>query len=345
MDHVLTMAFDPAQVRTDAARTREFYRELLDRVTALPGVEQAALAQSVPFGMTAAQKQVRIDGEDGPLAAWSNAVTPEYFTVMRMPVLEGRAFTSGDRIESPRAAVINRELARRFERRERTALGQTMQMDGRRVEVVGVVQDAKYFDLSESPKPFLYLPFAQSPASRMVLHVKTKGAPEALVSATLAAARGIDAGQPVSEIRPLRESVEGGALFGIRIGVRLTMAAAACALLLALAGLYVTVAGTTLRRRREMGMRKALGAGRGAVLALTVRESAAMALAGVALGAAGAAFATRWLAAFRMGAKNPDVGVLAAAAGVVIVMSLAACTLASWKSSGMEPAVALRERV
>ena len=166
-----------------------------------------------------------------------------------------------------------------------------------------------------------------------------------MASAALAAARGIDPRQPVSEIRSLSESVEGGALFGMRIGVRLTMAAAAGALLLALAGLYVTVASATARRRREMGIRKTLGAGRGAVLALILRGSAAMALVGVALGGAAAAAAARWLAAFRMGATNPDAGVLAAAATAVLLLSLAACVIAAWRLSGMEPAVALRENV
>jgi len=336
LDHVLTMTFDPAQVRIGSIGAREFYRELLAGVTALPGVERAALAQSIPFGMTGSQRRVEFVAGEEIVSVWSNAVTPEYFALMKMRMVEGRSLSATDRMESPRVAVINRELARRSEH----PLGRSMLVDGQRVEVVGIVENAKYFDVGESPKPFLYLPFAQRPASRMALHVETRDAPESMISAVVAAARDIDARQPMSEIRSLCEAVEGGALFGMRIGVRLTMAAAAGALSLALVGLYVTVASAAERRRREMGIRGALGTGRGALLALSLRGTVGMAFAGVSFGACAACAATYWMVAAGL-----SVGVFTAAAAVVICATLAAGALAAWSICSMEPAVALREPV
>jgi predicted permease len=111
IDHVLTMAFDPAQMRADQAHTRAFYRELLDRVRQLPGVKAAALAQSVPLGLTGAQRQVKIDDADR-ISVWMNTASPGYFELMRMAVVTGRAFNDRDTETSPRVAIVNQAMAK-----------------------------------------------------------------------------------------------------------------------------------------------------------------------------------------------------------------------------------------
>ena len=110
-DHILTMTFDPSQTQAGETRTRAFYRELLDRVSRLPGVRAAALAQSVPLGFTAAQKQVKIASAD-PIAVWMNTVTPGYFALMHMPLIAGRDFDVRDTFRTAPVAVINDTLAR-----------------------------------------------------------------------------------------------------------------------------------------------------------------------------------------------------------------------------------------
>ena len=135
-DHVAVMTFDPAQTGYSETRTRAFYRELMERVRSLPGVKGAALAQSVPLGMTGAQKQIRI-GDQEEMTVWMNIVTPEYFELMHIRFIRGGTFDERDRV------VINAELAKRI------GIGEKMNVAGRLVEVIGVVKTAKYMRWDE----------------------------------------------------------------------------------------------------------------------------------------------------------------------------------------------------
>jgi putative ABC transport system permease protein len=223
-----------------------------------------------------------------------------------------------------------------------------MEINGQKVEIVGVVRTAKYFEVSEAPRPYFYLPYSQNYASRMVLHVETTGSPAGAAPAVLATARGIDATQPVSEIRSLEQYFSQGALFGARIGLLVTASAGACALLLALTGLYGSVASSVQRRRREIGIRSALGANRYAIVRLVLGKGAMLALAGTAAGSAAAFAASPWL--IQTGLKNiadarTDSGAeaLALAALLVMMASLAACLIPALQAARVDPAVALRQ--
>jgi len=351
IDHVLTMAFDPAQVRADEAHARGFYRELLNRVRQLPGVKAAALAQSVPLGLTGAQRQVKIGDTDRGASVWMNTASPGYFEVMRMTVVAGRAFTDRDTVNSPRVAIVNQAMEKLWPNSD--ALGRRMEVNGQKIEIVGVVRTAKYFEVSEAPRPYFYLPYSQNYASRMVLHVETAGSPAGAAPAVLAAARAVDATQPVSEIRSLEQYFSQGALFGARIGLLVTASAGGCALVLALTGLYGSVASTVQRRRREIGIRAALGANRYAVVRLVLGKGAMLALAGTAAGSAAAFAASPWLiktGLIETGLKktvgaSPDsgAGALALAALVVMIASLAACLIPALRAARVDPAVALRQ--
>jgi len=351
-DRVLVMAFDPAQLREDEPRSRAFYKTLLDGVAQMPGIRSAALAQSVPLGMTGAQKQVRIADALEPTAVWMNTVTPGYFELMRMPLLEGRGFEVSDTAESAAVAVVNEEMAKLWPVRSsgslaarQAALGQVMTVAGHQVHVVGVVRTAKYFDISEAPRPFFYLPFAQSYTSRMFLHVETAGAPANVAPAVVTYARFIDPRQPVSEVRALDRYFDEGALFGLRTGVRVTGAAALCALLLALAGVFVSLERTVQCSRREIGIRLALGATpSGIARYFTLR--------GMRLVALGATVGTA-LAAIGVTAPIPGVslrtadgfpsGALVCAFASVWLVGVAACLIPALRAAAADPAVALRQ--
>jgi predicted permease len=349
IDHVLTMAFDPAQGRADQAHTRGFYRELLDRVQQLPGVKAAALAQSVPLGLTGAQWQVKINDADR-ISVWMNTASPGYFELMRMAVVTGRAFNDRDTENSLRVAVVNQAMAKLWPNGE--ALGRRMEINGQKLEIVGVVRTAKYFEVSEGPRPYFYLPYSQNYASRMALHVETTGSPADTAPAVLAAARGVDATQPVSEIRSLEQYFSQGALFGARMGLLVTASAGGCALLLALIGLYGSVASTVQRRRREIGIRAALGANRYAIVRIVLGHGAKLALAGTAAGSVGALAARPLLTRAgltNLSAESADswanngVGVLALAALLVVMASVAACLMPALRAARVDPAVALRQ--
>ena len=338
IDHVLAMAFDPAQVRAGEAHAHGFYRELLDRVRQLPGVKAAALAQSVPLGLTGAQRQVKIDDADR-ISVWMNTVSPGYFELMRMPLVAGRAFDNRDTEKS--VAIVNQAMAKLWP--ASGALGRRMEIDGQKIEIVGVVRTAKYFEVSEGPRPYFYLPYAQNYASRMVLHVETAGSPAAAAPAVLAAARSIDATQPVSEIRSLDQYFSQGALFGARMGLLVTASAGGCALLLALTGLYGSVASTVQRRRREIGIRAALGADRCAIVTLVVGQGVKLALAGTAAGTAAALAARPWLMKVTGAGAGGGVEELAPAALIVMLTSLGACLIPAVRAARVDPSVALRQ--
>ena len=365
-DHILTMTFDPSQAQSDETRTRAFYRELLERVSLLPGVRAAALAQSVPLGFTAAQKQVKIAGpgadaaSNRPMAVWMNTVTPGYFELMRMPLIAGRDFDARDTERTTPVAVVNEALAQFWAGRDGSAqaagqrqtigqspaVGQIMEIDGRRVEVVGIVKTAKYQQAGEAPRPFLYLPYEQNFVPRLTLHVQTYGAPSAMAPSVVAAARAIDPAQPASEIRPLDRFLSQGALFTARIGVSVTAAAGGCAWALSLTGLYACIASAVHRRRREIGIRRALGATRWSVTRLVLLQGAKFIFAGIAAGLLFAALAQRWTGQITVpiASRNHETGLpaLALAGLIVAAAGLGACFIPAWRAAGEDPAVALR---
>ena len=347
-DHILLATFDPSQTRASEGRTRAFYRELLDRGRQLPGVRAAALAQSVPFGFTASQKQVKIASISlDPMGLWMNTVTPDYFELMRIPVVAGRGFAESDTDRTPAVAIVNQAIAQFWPERRafsQTALGQIMEIDGRKVEIVGVVKTAKYQQVGESPKPFFYLPYSQNFVARLTLHVLTQGPPGGAAPAVMAAAHALDPTQPVTEVRPLDQLLSQSAFFGARIGFGVTLAAGGCAGLLSLTGLYVCVASSVVRRRREIGIRSALGAGRGAITRLVVAQGARLTAAGVAIGLLLAVAAHQWTWRVASVGRSLDLRALVLAGAMVAAASLTACFVPAWRASRSDPAVTLRRR-
>ena len=199
-DKISVITFDPGQSGYSEARTRGFYRELTERVKELPGVTGVALAQSVPLGMTGAQKQIRIRNED-EMTVWMNVVTPEYFSLMHMGLVAGRGFDDRD------GAIVNEELAKRV------SIGEKMRVNGRMVEVVGIVKTAKYMRWDEAPRPFFYLPYKQNYASRMTLHIESR-------AGVLEAVRKMARDVPASDARKMREYFDNGAMFGVKVALR-----------------------------------------------------------------------------------------------------------------------------
>jgi hypothetical protein len=343
-DHILLLSFDPSQVRTDETHGRAFYRELLQRTDELPGVRATSLAQSVPLGFTGVQERVKIEAA-GPDAFdyWMNIVTPGYFELMRMPLMGGRDFSLRDVTDSPPVAIVNQTLARLWPGGK--ALGRTFEMGGRPVEIVGIVQTAKYLKVGEAPRPFFYLPYAQRYAPRMTLHVQTQGPPADAAPGVLAVARALDPTQPVGEVRSLDEYFERGALFLARIGVDITAAAGGCALLLALVGSYSCLASAVGRRGRELGIRRALGATRCDIIRLVLSQGLRLAAFGVVIGLGTALAIGNWAGSMVPGGALSlrSLVVSQALAGTfVTAANLAACLIPAWRAAGVDPSITLR---
>ena len=287
----------------------------------MPGVRAVALAQSVPLGMTGAQKQIRIGGGD-EMTVWMNIVTPEYFDLLHMGSGCGRVAIDISR----GGAIVNEELAKRV------GIGEKMSVGGRMVEVIGIVKTAKYMRWDEAPRPYFYLPYAQNYASRMTVHVEA-------AQDVLGAVRKLAGDVPSSDARALGEYFDNGAMFGVNVALRVAEVVGGGGLLLALAGLYGVVSSAVGRRRREMGIRVALGARQGRVFALIVRQGMTMAMAGTFVGLALAAFSARLVP----GSGLSSIWASAGAAGVMMGASFMACAVPAIRALRVDAAKVFRE--
>jgi predicted permease len=320
-DRIAVMTFDPGQAGYNETRTRAFYRELMGRVEALPGVKGVALAQSVPLGFTGAQKAIRI-GDQDEQTVWMNIVTPEYFERMHIGFVEGRTFD--DRDSAP--VIVNQELAKRI------AVGEKMKVAGRTVQVVGIVKTARYMRWDEPPRPFFYLPYAQNYASRMTLHVESVGN-------IFEPVRALSPNVPMSDVRMLREYFDNGAMFAVNAALRIAAITGGLGLLLALVGLYGVVSSSVDRRRREIGIRIALGACHSTVFALIVREGMTLAILATFVGLIGGQCGSHLLPA----SGTVSIWVSTAAAALMIGASLLACAVPAFRALRIDPAAILRE--
>jgi predicted permease len=324
---ISVMTFDPAQSGYDETRTRGIYRELMERVKVLPGVRGVALAQSVPFGMTGAQKQVRIRNED-EITVWSNIVSSEYFDRMRIGLIAGRTFEDRDGA----VAIVNQELGKRVK------VGEHVVVAGKSVEVIGIVKTVKYMHWDDAPKPFLYLPYSQNYISRMTLHIESDAQVFAVV-------RNLARDVPASDVRMLGEYFENGAMFGAKVALKIAGVVGGGGLLLALAGLYGVVSSSVARRRREIGIRTALGASAGGVFAMVLRQAMSGAALGIAVGLFLAQLGGLLLRGVVPGSRSSPAGASICMGTAVLILSasLAACAIPALKALRVMPASVLRE--
>ncbi|HLH41262.1 MAG TPA: ABC transporter permease [Bryobacteraceae bacterium] len=330
--HVLVLALDPSQVGFTEARSRAFYDQALARVRAISGVKSAELAQSIPLGYTAAQRQIVLGDET--LTLWVNIVGPRYFDLLHLPIVEGRGFTEGDSPASAPVAIVNQELARRC------GVGCTFRMSGRQIRVVGVARSIAYFSPNEPPRPYFYLPFSQNYTPRMILHVETAGDPAAMAHAAADEIHRLDPAQPISEIRPMSDYLRQGAMFQARIALCVLGFAAIAGIPLALTGLAGLIAQASGRRRREIAIRIALGARRSAILRLLAVDGLKALVSGIAAGGAMGACAMRLFS--HLLPARLSFGSSALAVGFVVIASLPAFLLPARKACFADPSILLR---
>jgi ABC-type antimicrobial peptide transport system permease subunit len=209
-------------------------------------------------------------------------------------------------------------------------------------EVVGVVEDLKYTTLGEPPTPYFYRPASQEPLGAATLHVRTQTAPEALLGTVRREIRALDPNLPVVDARTV-EAVLDEALWAPRLAAQLLGTFGLVALLLAATGLYAVLAYSVQQRRREIGVRVALGAHSGQVLGLVVRDGMLQVGAGVLLGALAALAGSRLLGALLYDLSGLELSVLLSAAAVLAGVALLACLLPAFKATGVDPAAVLRQ--
>jgi len=284
---------------------------VIERVSFQPGVRSASWAGNLPlFGFLL--RSVFIEGREQdpsapPVLTLTNIVDVDYFATTSIPRVQGRDFTTADRDGTLPVAIVNETMARQYWPNE-NALGRRFRFytepDYR--TIVGVVKTIKYTTLGEDPRPAAYTPLAQAYSDTMVLHVRAADDPAPVLDAARREIRAIDATVPIQNPQVVRDVVR-QSLWAVNLGAALLGVFGVLALALASVGLYGVVSYSVGQRTRELGLRMALGAGRGGVLRLVLSQSLALVLTGVAIGLAGAFAATRGLASLLYGSTADPI--------------------------------------
>jgi len=276
---------------------------------------------------------------------YSNGVGPGHFRTLRIPLLAGRDFTEADDDTAPRVAIVNETLAQRFWPGQ-NAIGQRLRSAGgasnaRHIEVVGVVRNSKYVTIGEDARPFLYRPLAQDYTPRLNLLVKAQGPAAGAMATIRREVRALDPGLAVFNAATLVEATS-ISLLPARVAGGLLAALGMLALALAALGIYAVLSYLVQSRTREIGVRVAIGASPGRVIAMVVRQAAAWTVIGAAIGIVLALLVTRFLTAFLYGISPTDPLTFI---GVTAVLALIACVAAlvpAVRASRLDPLSALR---
>ena len=343
-DHLFTASYDLVLQNYGDARRDAFRRDLRERVAALPGVTSASIANLPPLSGTmvstiAASTDDR--GQPVEARAYMNAVGPQYFATLGLPILRGRGVTDEDARGAADAAVVNETLARQLWA-DSDPLGRSLRLDDYVVRIVGVARDSKYDEATEGRRAFVYLSLAQHPTlDRETILVRTTGPPALMASAVQAQLRALDSSLPVFDARTFDDVLKERAdkqrgLSALFAGFGLV------ALLLASLGLYGVMAYAVTRRTREMGVRLALGASPAQLTQLIVRDGLRLAFTGVAVGCVLALPVAQVLGALIFGIRIGDVATFAATCALLVGVALTAAVLPALRASRVDPIAALR---
>ena len=335
-DHLLVGSLDLFQGGYDDARGRTFLRRLVDESRGLPGVISTSVTLRLPFSVrgpvTAA---IKVPGyvhgpDDVPFAEY-NLVGADYARTIGLSIVQGRDLLDQDREESAPVAIVNETMARRFWS-DGNAVGHSFSILGKSVQVVGIAKNAYYHSLVEPPRPYVYLPIQQFYQGQSTLLVRVAGDPAALVQQLQRMAARLDSQLPLYSVLPMNVYL-GFAVVGQRTASVLLAAFGTVALLLATLGLYNTVAYTVATRRREMGIRLALGGQPRDVLLLLIRAGAEVTAIGVVLGLVGAATLGQLVASQIYGVTARDPLTYAMVAITVFATALLAIGIPALRAS------------
>ncbi len=360
-DELISAPLNINLLRYTRAQGREFYQRVIEQAEQLPGVQAASVARVAVLSGGARTISIVVDaradsgrrftsegdtGGPGDDAALANVVGPGFFRTLGIPLVRGRDFDRQDIEGRPAVAVINETMASRFFP-DQEAIGQRFNAggggpDGTWTEIVGIVRDSKYRSLAETPGPVVYLPLAQRHETGVTLYVRTAGAPAQLVAPLRQAIQSLEPNLPVPNIQTMTDTI-GTSLYASRMGAMLLAVFGALALLLAALGVYGVLAFSMARRTREIGIRMALGADRGGVFSLVVREGLWLVGFGLAIGLLSGLYASAFIQGFLVGVSTHDVATFATVPVVLAAVALLACYLPARRATKVDPMVALRE--
>jgi putative ABC transport system permease protein len=336
----------PGQTGYNRARTEQFYRQVREQVSALPGVMSVSWATNLPLWGRQTNGVVIKGREPQPkslgITSILNTVGLDYFTTIGVPILQGRAFTRDDREGSAPVAIINDTMARQYWPGQ-DPLGKLIKLPDENSfrRIVGVAKTANYQTLGEQPQPCIYIPLRQNLSGSMVLYLRTSKGPSLFLPTVQRELRSIDPLLPVEDVRT-GQTVINQALWSGKIGAGLLAAFGLLALSLACVGLYGIMAYSVNQRRHEIGLRMALGAAPRSISRLILRQGMTLACAGVAAGLAASLAVGHVLAGFLYGVGGVDPLTFIVVSLILITVALAACYIPARRAARVDPMVALR---
>lgn len=345
--NLLLFGVDATHAGYAGARLADFYEELERRIEALPGVRSVSASHSTLIGGGGNFQMLQIPGYMAKprenVGAAINWVGPNFFQTMGIPFALGRDIAESDTSDAPKVIVVNEQFVRQFFSGA-NPLGRHITLGKKTdVEIVGVVSDAKYFDLRSAAPATVYPPWVQESNLNTALHfeVRTAADPRGLTSSVQQLMAAMDKKVSAYDMKTEVEQID-QSLFATRILAELTSFFGALAALLASVGLYGVMAFGVSRRTREIGVRVALGASRGEIVGMVVREMFVLVAMGLGIGVAAALGASRLIASFLYGVTPSDPFTCAAVCAVLAGVALAACVVPAHRASLVDPMVALR---
>jgi predicted permease len=354
--HVMTFELPlPASAAyADTNRMAQVYGAVLRRVEGIPGVQAAGFASVVPMGGETDSTIIRIPGRphartgDEPGANYQ-FVSPGFFQAMGTPLEEGRDVRASDVLDAQRVTVINRTMAETYWPGQ-DPVGKQVGVGMVRIPlrtVIGVVADTKQGSLREAPAPEMYVPYTQNeirtwPSMQTMQYaLRLRGSAAGLAAAVRRAVDGVDPSLPVARMTELKTMVD-ASMAADRFALLLLSAFGLLALVLASVGMYGVISYTVLQRTAEIGVRMALGAPRGQILRMVLRQGGVLALAGIGIGLVCAWMTTRLMAGFLYGVRAGDPATLASVGLLLLGVALAACWVPALRAVRVDPMVALR---
>ena len=336
-----------AQGGYDEARGRQFARDVRDRIERVPGITAVSWSTNMPLWANQ-YRRVSIDGaapskqSDLPLALVTT-VDVDYFKVLGFGMTQGRDFTSGDSEKGMAVAIVNDRMAERYWPNQ-NPIGRTFRFDSDPTprHVIGIVKTIKYQTLGETPQPAVYLPFRQNYADGLVLYVRSSGEPARAIGTVQREVHAMDPHVPLENASSVDDLID-QSLWMMRIAAGLLAVFGALAIALASVGLYGLMAYSVNQRRRELSVRMALGADRGAVLRLVVREGMTLVAIGIVVGVGLSLAISRALASLLVGIAATDAVSFATAAVLLTSVALFGTYLPARRASRFDPLVALRQ--
>jgi len=345
--HLALFMLYPGQAGYDQPRTEQFYKQVRGRIAGVPGISFVSWASNLPLwgrketGVTIEGQEQRKKSE--AISTVVNTVDLDYFATLGISFVAGRDFTQGDRDISIPVAIVNDTMAAKYWPGQ-DAIGKRLQLpQGKQfLQIIGVVKTTNYQSLGEAPQACVYLPLRQNYSDSMILYAKTERDPSATVAAVQNEIRNFDPALPLEDVRTGTKVID-QALWGAKVGVGLLGVFGLLALGLASVGLYGIMAYSVSQRRREIGVRMALGAGQSDVSFFILRQGMVVVFSGIAVGGGLAFLLGHALSRFLYGVSPNDPLSVGGAALALLVAAFVACYLPARSATRVDPLVALRD--